>query len=86
MPAIKTVGEPGTHGPGIAGTQGIGVNTPNAAAVAAATVGFAGDVHMPKGKMFTSGLLSMMFASGGPVMVRFCGRTISVLGAMPKLH
>jgi hypothetical protein len=86
MPAIKTVGEPGTQGAGVTGTQGIGVNTPNAAAVAAATVGFDGDVHMPNGMMFTNGLLSMMFASGGPVIVRFCGNTINVLGARPKLH
>jgi hypothetical protein len=35
--------------------QGIGVKTPSAAAVAAATVGFANDVHMPKGIMLTIG-------------------------------
>jgi hypothetical protein len=41
---------------------------------------------MPKGKMFTMGLLSMMFAAGrGPAMTRFCGRTIKELGAIPKL-
>lgn len=52
----KTVGAPGTHGAGVFGTHGIGVSTPIAAAVAAATVGFAGDIHIPKGMMFTSGM------------------------------
>ena len=56
-------------------------------AVAAATVGFDGDEHMPNGSTFTIGLLSMMFAaSGPPAIVRFCGNTTSVLGAAPKLH
>jgi len=83
---IKVVGDPGTHGAGVTGTHGMGVNTPSAAAVAAATVGFEGEVHMPNGRIFTIGLLSMMFASGTPVIVRFCGNTIRVLGAKPKLH
>ncbi len=54
--AINTVGAPTTHGDDVAGTHGIGVNTPSAAAVAAATVGFAGELHIPKGMIFTSGL------------------------------
>jgi len=86
MFAIKTVGEPGAQGAGITGTHGIGVNAPNAAAVAAATAGLANDEHMPNGMMFTSGLLSMMFASGVTVCTRFTGNTASVLGAAPKLH
>src|SRR6185503_7483585 len=86
MFAIRTVGAPGTHGAGITGTQGIGVNAPNAAAVAAATVGFAIDEHIANGMMFTIGLLSMMFAAGVPVSVLFAGRTTSELGAAPKLH
>jgi hypothetical protein len=36
--------------------HGIGVSTPMAAAVAAATAGFAGDMHMPNGMMLTMGL------------------------------
>ena len=86
MLAIMTVGAPGTHGAGVTGTQGIGVRTPSAAAVAAATVGLDRDVHMPKGMMFTIGLLSMMLASGVIVIVRFCGSTTRELGATPKLH
>lgn len=51
----KTVGTPGTHGAGITGTQGIGVRTPKAAAVALATAGLANELHIPKGKILTSG-------------------------------
>lgn len=52
---IKTVGVPGIQGAGITGTQGIGVNTPKAAVVAAATVGFAKELHIPKGGILTIG-------------------------------
>ena len=87
MPPINAVGAPGTHGAGKTGTHGIGVNTPSAAAVAAATVGLAIDEHMPNGSTFTIGLWSMMFAAGGPpAIVLFCGNTTNVLGAAPKLH
>jgi hypothetical protein len=61
---IKNVGAPTTHGAVVAGTQGIGVRAPMAAAVAAATVGLASELHMPKGMMLTSGALSIMFAAG----------------------
>lgn len=54
--ASKTVGDPGTHGAGVAGIQGIGVSTPNAAAVADATTGLAIDVHMANGKILTMGI------------------------------
>jgi hypothetical protein len=86
MFAIKTVGAPGAHGAGMTGTHGIGVRAPKAAAVADATAGFASDEHIPNGMMFTSGLLSMMFASGVAVCVRLTGSTTSELGAAPKLH
>src|SRR3972149_3965887 len=68
MPAIRTVGDPGVHGAVVTGIHGMGVSPPIAAAVAAATVGFAGDVHMPKGVIFTNGLLSMIFAIGMAVL------------------
>ena len=55
LPSI-TVGAPGTQGDTVAGMQGIGVRTPMAAAVAAATIGFAGDMHMPNGIIFTIGM------------------------------
>ena len=81
------MGAPGTQGAGVLGMQGMGVSTPSAAAVAAATVGFATDMHMPNGMMFTRGMWSMIFASGTMlVKVLFLGSTTSELGAMPKLH
>jgi hypothetical protein len=63
---ISTVGDPGAHGAGVTGTHGMGVSTPSAAAVAAATVGLEGLLHMPNGGMLTMGALSMMVAAGGP--------------------
>ena len=52
----RTVGEPGIQGLVVLGTQGWGVKTPIAAAVAAATWGLAMELHMPKGMMLTMGL------------------------------
>jgi hypothetical protein len=86
MLAMRTVGEPGIHGAVVIGMQGMGVNTPSAAAVAAATVGFAGEVHMAKGMIFMNGLLSIILAIGIAVLIRFRGRTFKVPGANPKLH
>ncbi len=84
---MRTVGDPGVHGAGMTGTQGIGVKTPRAAAVAAATVGFASEEHMAKGGILTIGLLSMMVAAGTlDVMVQLAGSTAKLLGAAPKLH
>jgi hypothetical protein len=77
---------PGVHGV-VTGTQGIGVSTPNAAAVAAATVGFARLVHMPNGAMFTIGAKSMIVAAGifehDTIDV---GSTVKVEGASPNGH
>ena len=56
IPPMFTVGEPGAQGVGVTGTHGIGVRTPSAAAVAAATVGLEGELHMPNGAMFTIGI------------------------------
>ncbi len=55
-PCTIHCGLPGIHGATIAGTQGMGVSTPCAAAVADATVGFDKVLHMPKGSMFTMGV------------------------------
>ena len=56
------------------------------AAVAEATAGFDIELHMPKGGMFTNGLLSLIFAHGVMPVTLFAGRTTNVLGATPKLH
>jgi len=86
MFAIITVGAPGTHGAVVTGTQGMGVNTPSAAAVAAITVGLEGALHMPNGGILTMGALHMILAAGVVVSTIEVGRTISELGAAPKLH
>ena len=57
FPPTNTVGEPGAQGAAVTGTHGCGVRTPIAAAVAAATCGFAMDVHIPNGIIFTIGWL-----------------------------
>lgn len=46
--------------------QGCGVSTPSAAAVAAATVGFAKDVHIPQLPTLLMGAQSAMLATGFP--------------------
>jgi hypothetical protein len=82
-----TVGEPGTQGDGVIGMHGIGVSTPKAAAVAAATCGLAGDMHMPNGMMLTIGTWSMMLAAGTlDVLTNLIGSTTRLLGAMPMVH
>jgi hypothetical protein len=75
------------HGAGVTGTQGMGVRTPSAAAVADATTGLAIDRHNPKGMMFNIGLLSMMFPTGGPCpSTRLTGRTLRGAGVIPILQ
>lgn len=86
LPPTKTVGEPGVQGAVVAGMQGMGVSTPKAAAVAEATVGFARELHMPKGKIFTKGALSMIEAMGMVDMTFPVGSTVKTEGAAPKLH
>src|SRR5215467_13519556 len=76
-----TLEAPGVHGETVTGIHGMGVSTPKAAAVAAATEGFDGDMHIPNGMMFVIGIWSMMFASGWlPVRTRLVGNTTRLLG------
>ena len=63
-PPTATVADPGAHGPAMTGRHGWGVSTPSAAAVAAATWGLAGEVHMPKVGMFVIGIMSWIVATG----------------------
>src|SRR5262245_5499793 len=63
-PATSTVGLPGAQGPVGTGTQGAGVNTPRAAAVAATTAGLVGALHIPKGGMLATGAQSSTVAAG----------------------
>jgi len=87
MLPISKFGAPAIHGETVSGMHGIGVSTPEAAAVAVATVGFDGVVHIPNGLIFTMGTWSMMLAAGWfPDNVRLTGSTPKDEGAMPKLH
>jgi hypothetical protein len=52
---IMMVGFPGIHGEEVTGMQGMGVSTPKAAEVADATIGFANELHVPKGMIFKRG-------------------------------
>lgn len=55
MLLASVVVAPGVHGADVAGTHGAGVNTPEAALVAAMTAGFVGAEHMPNVGMLTIG-------------------------------
>lgn len=57
---------PGFQGVFVSGMQGTGTNSPEALALAATTLGFAGDRHMPKPIRLSMGLWSMMLAMGAP--------------------
>ena len=83
---VSTWGLPGVQGARVDGMQGIGVNTPQAAEVAEATVGLASERHIPKVGMLTIGLLSMMLATGIPFIIELRGATASGAGVIPMLH
>jgi hypothetical protein len=85
---ISTVGAPPEiHGAGVTGTQGIGVKTPSAAAVAAMTVGFAVLWHIANGVILTIGMESSSVAAGvPPTIVRLAGNTFSTPDAPPNEH
>jgi len=55
-PPINTVGAPGIQGATVIGKQGMGVNAPSAAAVAAATIGLPNELHVPNGRILTMGM------------------------------
>jgi hypothetical protein len=62
-PPSTTAVDPGAQTPMGTGRQGIGVCTPSAAAVAAMTAGFAGELHIPNVGMFAIGIASAMVAT-----------------------
>ena len=57
-----------------------------AAAVAAATAGLAGFLHIPKGITLTIGALSIIVATGIEETTLATGRTFRVAGVMPKVQ
>lgn len=85
-PPMVTVGEPGTH-EDVTGVHGIGTNTPNAAAVAAATAGFARLIHTPNGITSAKGIADVILPAGiaDPVTI-VIGKTSSAEGAAPIVH
>jgi hypothetical protein len=86
-PPIMTVGDPGVQDAGKTGTQGTGVSTPLAADVAAATCGLLSVVHIPKGRIFVIGILSMMVPAGILLPeTHLAGKTVNWLGVIPKLQ
>jgi hypothetical protein len=62
----------------------MGVRTPKAAAVAAATIGFAMLVHTPNGVILRNGLLSIILAAGILTNTLLIGNTFNGVGAAPK--
>lgn len=85
MPPINTLIAPTFQGDVTTGMHGCGVNTPIAAAVAAATIGLLGVMHIPNGMMFFMGMKSMILAAGCmPDITRFSGVIINTEGATPK--
>jgi len=86
-PATVTAGEPGTQGDTVAGTQGCGVNTPLASAVAAMTCGLVGLLQIPNGLMLAIGAKSMMVAADTlPPCTGLAGDAASEDGDAPKLQ
>jgi hypothetical protein len=84
---IMTIAEPGDHGAASTGTHGMGVSTPWAAAVAAATPGFTWVVQRPNGAMLMFGWYAMTDAAGFSLAsVALAGSTASADGAVPALH
>ena len=82
-----TLGFVGIHGETIIGMQGIGISTPKAAAVAAATAGFVMVIHIPKGLIFTNGIKSLIVATGKPeTNTELFGSVESTDGAIPNEH
>jgi hypothetical protein len=87
FPPARHFGDVAVQGPATAGIQGCGVNTPNAAAVAAATCGFAILEHIPQLEILTLGAKSIIVATGFPsAKTKFCEVTLSVAGVVPKGH
>jgi hypothetical protein len=67
--------------------QGIGVRTPRAAAVAAATIGFAMFMHVPNGVIFMNGMWFIIVAIGiFFATTQSIGGTIKGVGAAPNTH
>lgn len=86
-PCTSISGLPGIQGVVTAGTHGAGVNTPNAAEVAAMTAGLVGAEHMPNDPKLVRGTKSPIFACCSPPIIRVReGLTTSGHGTKPNVH
>ena len=75
------------QGPAGTGTQGVGVRTPRAAAVADAVAGFIMEEQSPNGPMFVIGAISAIVAVIDPEATTFEEFVILIgAGAEPKGH
>ena len=83
---IVTVGEPGVHGATVLGMHGIGVKTPNAAAVAEATCGLARELHIPNVGMLVMGAKSLIVAAGVVAVTVGADDALNAAGAAPKVQ
>jgi hypothetical protein len=88
MPGLEPIFvlAPGAQGPVGEGKQGCGVRTPMAAAVAAATLGLAGLVHIPKGMMFIMGTIAVILPIGVWATTLGMGGNLRAEGATPFEH
>ena len=87
LPFAMTVLLEGSHVPVVFGTQGCGVRTPSAAAVADATAGFARLLHIPKLWMLTMPLPSVKVPTGFPFISTVKAFVaLNVDGIVPKEH
>ena len=86
MPPVNTAVLPVIQGETVIGMQGMGVRTPIAAAVAAATVGLARLMQVPKVGMLAMGVKFMMVPTCRVAVTMALGVTISEEGAAPKVQ
>src|SRR5690606_18067592 len=86
MPPTSVVVAAGDHGATIVGRHGMGVSTPSAVAVAAATCGLAREVHIANGGMLLTGAMSVMRATGRFSTMTVLGVGMIAEGAVPNVH
>lgn len=86
IPPSITFGEPGAHIPAGTGVHGMGVKDPIAAAVAAATAGFAILQQTPKGIMLAKGATEATVPGGVGLITTGGGINTSAEGAAPMVH
>ena len=85
-PPVNTAVLPVIQGVTVMGMQGIGVRTPSAAAVAAATMGLAMLEHIPKVGISAMGVKFIIVPTWVIAVTMAMGVAFSVAGAAPKVQ